>query len=261
MWDGKGGGAQAGAVLLWALGLEGASLWGSGAGGTCLGWGGSLRRWDNSGLGCELKVRAWDALVGWRRDLGRLRVWGVSSGSWAGDTEVQDRGLRCSQGVPRGPSRDPKCRQGSLGCRAGGLGVAKGLWCRPGLISMQSKGPGCSLSSWVWAGVLGAEQGSQGCRAGLSGGGRGPSCGSRLPQMQLGILGVQSRVLGHNQRAEGSRARVLGCNQGCQGCSRGARGAASGQCRSPGTGQGGQSPSAARPHRAGGGRGGRGRRT
>lgn len=102
-------------------------------------------------------MRAWDALVGWSRDLVGLRVWGMSPGSWAGDTGVQGRGLVCSQGVLRGPSRDPKCRQVSLECQAGGLGVAKDRWCRPGLTGMQSKGPGFSLRSWVWAGVLGVQ--------------------------------------------------------------------------------------------------------
>jgi len=124
----------------------------------------------------------------------------MSSGSWAGATGVQGKGLGCSQEVPRGSSRDPKCRQGSLGCWAGGLGVAKGLWCIAGLVNMQSKCPGCSPSSWVL--VLGAGQESQGCRAGLSGGGRVPGCGSRLPRVQLG---VQSRVLGHSRGAEQSQ--------------------------------------------------------
>lgn len=167
-------------------------------------------------------MRAWDALVGWSRDLVGLRVWGMSPGSWAGDTGVQGRGLVCSQGVLRGPSRDPKCRQVSLECQAGGLGVAKDRWCRPGLTGMQSKGPGFSLRSWVWAGVPGgAEQGSQqgagilavdqgshkcsceswGCRAGSWGtakGLRGAEPGSwgatRAARGAAGVSGVQHQA-------------------------------------------------------------------
>lgn len=144
----------------------------SGAGGTCLGWGGSLQRWDDPGLGCMLGVgggagcfRGNEGLEHVIRELGRGHR-GAGQGS-----QVQ--------------SGDPKCRQGSLGCRTGGLGVAQGLWCRARLTNMQSKSPGCRPRSWVWARVLGEEQGSQGCRAGVSGGGGGPGCGSKLLRMQL----------------------------------------------------------------------------
>lgn len=192
-------------------------------GGPCLSWRGSLRRWDNPGLGCELKVRAWDALVGWSRDLAGLRVWGMSPGSWAGDTGMQGRGLMCSQGVLRGPSRDPKCRQGSLECQAAGLGVAKDCWCRPGLTSMQSKGPGYGQGSWEQnRGPRGAEQGSQ---------------------QGAGVLAVDQGSHKCSWESWGCRAGSWGTAKGLRGAEPGswgatgdARGAASGQCRSPVTG-------------------------
>lgn len=120
---------------------------------------------------------------------------------------------------------------------------------------MQDKGPGSRLSSWTGVGVLGAEQGPRGAEQGS--------------QEQTGVLAVdqgshkhsrescrcRAGFWGTNQGAEVSRAEVLGCSQGSQGWD---VGPVQEFWEKAGWAK---SPSAAQPHRAGGGRVGKGRRT